>query len=335
MTAAVRFVVALLALLAPLALAAAMLSLSEWAGADQGHTESLHIAILDNDLENVVHLLETHNARPTYDRILSHLYSAVSQGVHSDILATLTATLVIASVYMPGNRFTSRWLNVEETFSLLLIRAIGNANSGAVGNANSGAVRFLIEGGANVNSRHEGVVYDYRGDPDGTRIYTLLRWNAEWQGGAEIRDMLIAAGAHWGTECRGRAVVNPAWFVQFNTPPCVCLPPDVRGTPQYSDGRNCERRDTPAECERLGGDLQSAGGEADRICSGVDWNDTFCILGSADAFPCAYFFAHVKACNALNRPALDPWHCGPVCPNRGFAIGAACTKTPPLRGNED
>ena len=77
-----------------------------------------------------------------------------------------------------------------------------------------------------------------------------------------------------------------------------------------------------AECERLGGDLQDAGGEADRICSGVDWNDTFCIIGSVDAFPCAYFFAHVKECNALNRPALDPWHCAKQCESGLRARGA-------------
>ena len=303
MTAAVRFVVALLALLAPLALAAAMLSLSEWAGADQGHTESLHIAIQANDLENVVHLLETHDVRPTS----IDLRSAVSQDVHLDILATLI---------VPG-RGWRHW-------DWLLIPAIWNANSSAV--------RLLIDAGVNVNVR------DSITSGGETRTYTALRWNAEWnwQSGAyiRIRDMLLAAGAHWGTECLGRAVTSFSWRA-----PCICLSPNVGVISRYGrpeqDGSGCVRGNTPAECENLGGELQSAGGEADRICSGVDWNDTFCILGSVDVFPCAYFFAHVKECNALNRPALDPWHCGPVCPNRGFAIGAACTKTPPLRGNED
>ena len=318
MTAAVRFVVALLALLAPLALVAAMLSLAEWAGADEGHAPDLQTFIQANDLENVVHLLETHDVRPAY----GDLYYAVPrrqdwrQDFHWDILATLIAA---------GAR-------VDETDGegrTALIRAI-HAGSTV-------AVRILIDAGANVNARdYAWVIPVGKNRPEGVD-YTALRWNASLNhcglGNCQptgtyirIRDMLLAAGAHWGTKCLGRAVVNPVWFAKAGgcrncvrySPPCLCPSPNV------GSGNNCERGDTPAECEKLGGDLQAAGGEADRICSGVDWNDTFCILGSVDAFPCAYFFAHVKECNALNRPALDPWHCGPVCPNRGFACGAKC-----------
>ena len=119
---------------------------------------------------------------------------------------------------------------------------------------------------------------------------------------APVRAVLIAAGGHLGAACAGAAVFNPT----EPTLPCV-------------------RGDNPAECERLGGDLQDAGGEADRICSGVDINDTFCILGSVDAFPCAYFFAHVKECNDdYNRPALDPWHCAKQCADGLRARGAKC-----------
>ena len=119
---------------------------------------------------------------------------------------------------------------------------------------------------------------------------------------APVRAVLIAAGGHLGAACAGAEVFNPT----EPTLPCV-------------------RGDNPAECERLGGELQAAGGEADRICSGIDINDTFCIIGSVDAFPCAYFFAHVKECNDdHNRPALDPWHCAKQCADGLRARGARC-----------
>ena len=249
-TAAVRFVVALLALLAPLALAAAMLVIPvDEARADDGHSgfsgeESypLHWAAEVGDLAAVVHLLgSAHgiyvNARSWAPFYQTPLHHAVKQG-----RATIVATLIAA--------------------------------------------------GAAVNAK----------DNDGETPLRATWYNTSFlPGRAAVASVLIAAGGHWGKACTGAEVVNPAG----PTTPCM-------------------RGDIPAECERLGGELQAAGGEDNRICSGVDWNDTFCILGSVDAFPCAYFFAHVKACNALDRPALDPWHCGPVCPNRGFATGAKC-----------
>ena len=64
-------------------------------------------------------------------------------------------------------------------------------------------------------------------------------------------------------------------------------------------------------CRAFRGEVQTtpSGG---KICSGVDWNDTFCILGSKVAFPCQGLFQHVRTCRFVyGRPAVDPWHCGP------------------------
>ena len=61
------------------------------------------------------------------------------------------------------------------------------------------------------------------------------------------------------------------------------------------------------------------------VCSGIDINDTFCLANSPRAFPCLGLFNHVRACNLLGRPALDPWHCAAACPSRR-AAGARCLK---------
>ena len=50
------------------------------------------------------------------------------------------------------------------------------------------------------------------------------------------------------------------------------------------------------------------------VCSGIDANDTFCIMGSDGAFPCRGLFKHVRECNYLfDRPALNPFFCGAKC----------------------
>ena len=62
-----------------------------------------------------------------------------------------------------------------------------------------------------------------------------------------------------------------------------------------------------------------------RVCSGVDSNDTFCILDSADGLPCRGLFRHVLKCNVgWNRPALNPFFCGAVCLSGEQAMGKAC-----------
>ena len=60
----------------------------------------------------------------------------------------------------------------------------------------------------------------------------------------------------------------------------------------------------------------------------MDRNDTFCIVGAAEALPCRGLFKHVIECNAkYNRPALNPFFCGAKCgafPNK--ARGARCER---------
>ena len=83
--------------------------------------------------------------------------------------------------------------------------------------------------------------------------------------------------------------------------------------------------DTEATCRMLAGEVQTHSRSGAKICSEVDANDTFCIVGSASAFPCVGFFRHVRRCNDdYNRPALDPWHCGKQCADGLRARGAKC-----------
>ena len=44
------------------------------------------------------------------------------------------------------------------------------------------------------------------------------------------------------------------------------------------------------------------------VCSGMDANDTFCIMDSAAGFPCRGLFKHLRSCNVeFNRKALNPF----------------------------
>ena len=77
--------------------------------------------------------------------------------------------------------------------------------------------------------------------------------------------------------------------------------------------------DGQSDCKALGGRMQD-----DVACSEVDINDTFCLVGSDAALPCAGLFAHVRKCNTLGRPALDPFHCAARCGPDGTARGDEC-----------
>ena len=63
-----------------------------------------------------------------------------------------------------------------------------------------------------------------------------------------------------------------------------------------------------------------------RVCSGVDINDTFCIMNSADAFPCRGLLRHILKCNlGFNRVALNPFFCGRKCAgDKPKAVGSEC-----------
>ena len=80
-------------------------------------------------------------------------------------------------------------------------------------------------------------------------------------------------------------------------------------------------------CGAFGGTVQIAtGGE---VCSGMDANDTFCIMdaeevGGVRAFPCRGLFKHLRSCNMqFNRKALNPFFCGEKCGDMK-AVGGEC-----------
>ena len=78
-------------------------------------------------------------------------------------------------------------------------------------------------------------------------------------------------------------------------------------------------------CGELGGTLRDA--DQEEVCGGIDANDTFCIPGSAEAFPCRGLYKHVIVCNAgYNRPALNPFFCGAACQVGQQARGANCER---------
>ena len=82
--------------------------------------------------------------------------------------------------------------------------------------------------------------------------------------------------------------------------------------------------DTAAECRMLGGEVQIHSATGIRVCSGIDANDTFCLVDSGDAYPCRGFFRHVRRCNDdYNRRALNPFFCGARCGERA-ARGDEC-----------
>ena len=87
-----------------------------------------------------------------------------------------------------------------------------------------------------------------------------------------------------------------------------CLPPVPDASAPLPQAAN-----TPDACRSIfGGRIQTAE-NSQTVCSGVDHNDTFCIIGSRDAFPCRGLFNHIWKCNQTNRPALNPFFCGAPC----------------------
>ena len=71
-------------------------------------------------------------------------------------------------------------------------------------------------------------------------------------------------------------------------------------------------------------DLSAEHGAGKGVCSEIDINDTFCLAGTVSALPCLGLFDHVRDCNLLGRPALDPWHCAAACDEDEWASGARC-----------
>ena len=76
-------------------------------------------------------------------------------------------------------------------------------------------------------------------------------------------------------------------------------------------------------CGAFGGTVQTATGGRE-VCSGMDANDTFCIMDSAVGFPCRGLFKHLRSCNVqFNRKALNPFFCGENC-GAQKAVGSEC-----------
>ena len=81
-----------------------------------------------------------------------------------------------------------------------------------------------------------------------------------------------------------------------------------------------------ALCGIFGGNMD----ESPDVCSGMDANDTFCIMDAEEAdgvraFPCRGLFKHLRSCNLqFNRQALNPFFCGKKCEAPEEAFGAGC-----------
>ena len=176
---------------------------------------------------------------------------------------------------------------------------------------------------------------------------------AEWSGGTTLNASFCDGGADFG-ECffayplgfsaatltgRGRgwpdcgdagAVPDcpPALREISANPFSPCRPPCNPRTHLDFVGacvpRGGELPQTAQTCRNFGGQLQDAPEKPDAVCSGMDFNDTFCLIGQKAALPCRGLFSHIRACNALNRPALDPFHCAAKCPANLQARGARC-----------
>ena len=107
--------------------------------------------------------------------------------------------------------------------------------------------------------------------------------------------------------------------------PAIC-PSDARAdddcVPHPRDGEKLgdDLVRSPSTCDKIFGGVVQGGA----FCSEIDLNDTFCLMNSAEAFPCAGLYEHVRLCNSINRPALDPWHCGKICKAGKMARGRKC-----------
>ena len=82
----------------------------------------------------------------------------------------------------------------------------------------------------------------------------------------------------------------------------------------------------PLLCADLGGQIEGDG-SGESVCSGIDRNDTFCIVGASEALPCRGLFKHVILCNdGYDRPALNPFFCGARCDATEKARGGRCER---------
>ena len=81
---------------------------------------------------------------------------------------------------------------------------------------------------------------------------------------------------------------------------------------------------SPDLCGQLGGTVIIVSGG--KVCKSVDTDDTFCVVGSKDAFPCQGLYKGVLICNQYGRPAKNPFICGEKCADDEFACGSKCVE---------
>ena len=81
---------------------------------------------------------------------------------------------------------------------------------------------------------------------------------------------------------------------------------------------------SPDLCGQLGGTVIIVSGG--KVCKSVDTDDTFCVVGSKDAFPCQGLYKSVLICNQYGRPAKNPFICGEKCADDEFACGSKCVE---------
>ena len=284
---------------------------------------ALHAAAGAGDLVSVNYLIAAHmadvNATVSGE---TPLHAAAGNG-HVSVVLTLLAEGANVNA-KSGNIRTPGWTPLHY----------------AAGYGHISVVLTLLAEGAEVNAT----------DNDGL---TPLRWadvrhriaQAEATGGgltslqgAGVREYsavfaaLLAAGGHYGAPCANPAVVNPAGPV----PSCVCPFPNVDRNgvcfPESGDLDDLEDlRDGGVSdnmlCGGFGGTVQTATG-GEKVCSGMDANGTFCIIDSTDGFPCQGLFKHLWTCNVKhNRPALNPFFCGPECGAQEKAVGKLCVES--------
>ena len=282
--------------------------------------DALHAAAGAGDLVSVNYLIAAHMADVNATVSGETPLHAAARNGHVSVVLTLLAEGANVNV-KSGNVRTPGWTPLHY----------------AAGNGHVSVVLTLLARRAEVNAKDNAGL-------------TPLRWadvrhrmaKAAATGGGltslqgdDVREYfavvaaLLAAGGHYGEACISPAVVNPAGPV----PPCVCQSPNVDRNgvcfPESGDLDGLEdlRAGGVSDkmlCGGFGGTVQvAAGGE--EVCSGMDANDTFCIIDSTDAFPCRGLFKHLWNCNMRhNRPALNPFLCGAACEAREQAVGKSC-----------
>ena len=77
-------------------------------------------------------------------------------------------------------------------------------------------------------------------------------------------------------------------------------------------------------CARLGGEIVQVTVGVLPVCTEIDTDDTFCIAGSREVFPCRGLYRRVLLCNQYNRPAKNPFICEAECSSGKFACGGEC-----------